>query len=153
MSERPLPAKNPCASCPYRRDVPAALWHPDEYSKLPEYDNPTAEQPTGVFMCHQQSGRLCAGWVGCHDMKESLAVRLSVAMGRLTPDQAQALVEYTTETPLFPNGAHASIHGLTDIESPQHRAIEAIKKLERAREARLRNNPARPVSESGSSPE
>lgn len=146
MSDKPLPAKSPCASCPYRQDVPAALWHPDEYAKLPEYDKPTGEQPMGLFYCHQQSGRLCAGWVGCHDMEETLAVRLGVVTGSLSAGQAEALVDYTTDVPLFPSGTHASIHGLTEIETPQQEAIAAIMKLERAREARLRNNPARPVA-------
>jgi hypothetical protein len=76
------PAAHPCGSCPYR-DVPSGIWAPEEYGKLPEYDRPTAEQPTQVFCCHQQPGRLCAGWCGCHDMAETLAVRLWAALGRL----------------------------------------------------------------------
>ena len=28
----------PCASCPYRCDVPSGVWHPDEYAKLEVYD-------------------------------------------------------------------------------------------------------------------
>ena len=84
------PAKNPCGSCPYRRDVPSGVWDESEYHKLPEFDKPTAEQPPRVFMCHQDNDRLCAGWVACHDMDESLGFRINafsldfcLALGRL----------------------------------------------------------------------
>lgn len=52
------PAKNPCGSCPYRRDVPSGIWSEEEYDKLPQYDLPTGDQPPNVFLCHQQNGRL-----------------------------------------------------------------------------------------------
>lgn len=29
------PPKVPCGTCPYRRDVPAGIWHGEEYAKLP----------------------------------------------------------------------------------------------------------------------
>lgn len=65
------PAPKPCASCPYRRDVPSGVWHPDEYTKLRRYDEDTSQQPAGLFICHQTDAendarRVCAGWVGCH---------------------------------------------------------------------------------------
>lgn len=49
----PLPAGNPCGSCPYRRDAPAGLWHPEELSLLTGYDAETWEQPRTLFLCHQ----------------------------------------------------------------------------------------------------
>jgi hypothetical protein len=35
------PTKYPCPSCPYRKDVPSGVWAPEEYDKLPAYDNDT----------------------------------------------------------------------------------------------------------------
>lgn len=64
--------------------MPSGVWHPDEYAKLPGFDRPTAEQPPGVFLCHQQNGRVCAGWAGCHDMAQSLGVRFAVQSGALS---------------------------------------------------------------------
>jgi hypothetical protein len=43
--------------------VPSGAWVAEEYAKLPAYDRPTGEQPAGLFLCHQQDGRACAGWV------------------------------------------------------------------------------------------
>lgn len=48
----PLPARNPCGSCPYRRDAPQGLWQPEEYVKLPAYDTETPDQPARLFACH-----------------------------------------------------------------------------------------------------
>jgi hypothetical protein len=53
------PARNPCGSCPYRKDVPSGVWETLEYEKLPPYDGETFEQPFEAFFCHQQNGRLC----------------------------------------------------------------------------------------------
>lgn len=44
MSSTVKAAPKPCASCPYRRDVPEGVWHPEEYSKLRAYDGSTGEQ-------------------------------------------------------------------------------------------------------------
>ncbi len=129
------PADRPCGSCPYRTDVPSGIWHPDEYVKLPEYDLPTALQPIGVFLCHQQDGRVCAGWAGCHDMDESIALRMAVAMGELSVEAARATARYTTDVPLWPTGAEAARHGLRDVEEPDAKAQRAIERLERRRGA------------------
>lgn len=128
---KPLPEKRPCSSCPYRRDVPQGVWHADEYAKLTRYDEETGDQPTGLFYCHQRDGRLCAGWVGCHDMEDTLAVRIGVVMGALTPEQAETLVDYTSEVPLHPSGREAALHGMAGIEDPDPLARRAIEKLKR----------------------
>lgn len=110
------PAARPCGSCPYRRDVPSGVWHPDEYDKLPPYDGPTWEQPPGVFLCHQQDGRMCAGWCGTHDMDEALAIRLLGATGN--GEAVNAALDYVSPIPLFDSGAEAAEHGLRDVEHP-----------------------------------
>lgn len=116
------PAKNPCGSCPYRRDAPSGLWAADEYQKLPAYDRPTTEQPTSVFLCHQQDGRICAGWAGTHDMEESFGLRIALSMGSLPAEDYAATVDFATSVPLFDSGQEAMEHGLRDLSDPSPRA-------------------------------
>lgn len=125
------PAPRPCVSCPYRRDVPSGVWAPEEYANLPDYDLPTGEQPYDVFGCHQQDGRLCAGWVAVHDMDESLGLRLAAAFGQLDADDLEAVRNYTTDVPVFASGAEAAAHGLARIEAPPSSARRMIAKLAR----------------------
>lgn len=123
------PAARPCGSRPYRTDVPSGIWHPDEYDRLPAYDNDTAHQPMALFMCHQVDGRLCAGWVGCHDMDNSLAVLVAAMTGTLPDDTVQAVLDYTTPTSLFPTGQAAADHGRADVDHPSPAAVRAITKI------------------------
>ena len=116
-------AKNPCGSCPYRRDVPSGVWERDEYDKLPKYDGQTWEQSPAVFMCHQRDGNLCAGWLACHDPRHLLALRM-------TRNVDPAMFEYTTTTPVFKSGTEARAHGLTEVKRPGKRAVRLISKLE-----------------------
>lgn len=135
MSDAPInaPAARPCGSCPYRKDTPSGVWAQEEYEKLPRFDGETWEQDPSVFMCHQQDGRLCAGWVGCHDMSESLGLRLCLAAGHLTPAVAQACLDYETEVELYSTGAEAYAAGLAEIEAPGAGAVQTMLKLERRR--------------------
>ncbi len=71
------PPKRPCGSCPYVKTTPSGIWHKSEYEKLTAYDNPTALQPPQVFMCHQQDGHICGGWLMTHDADHLLALRLN----------------------------------------------------------------------------
>lgn len=125
------PAAAPCRSCPYRRDVPAGVWNPEEYAKLPRYDGETWEQDAALFMCHQQDGRLCAGWVGCHDPGESLAVRLAAASGALDGDDLDAVLGYESPVPLFSSGGEAAAHGLAGVDAPEADAVAMIRRLDR----------------------
>ncbi len=123
------PASHPCGSCPYRRDVPSGVWTEGEYHKLPPYDEETFAQPLGIFLCHQQDGRVCAGWAGCHDMTHTLAVRMSLIAGSLSHDDHDLLLDYATSVPLFSSGQEAAQHGLAEIASPGHKARRTIDKL------------------------
>lgn len=133
------PAPRPCASCPYREDVPAGIWADSEYEKLPAYDEPTYAQPPGLFLCHQQDrdsdrARVCSGWAGCHDMDQSLALRMAVDVsGKVSVETAEAIVDYVSPVPLFASGAEAAAHGRSAIEAPGEDAVEAIQKIERVR--------------------
>lgn len=136
MSDRtPLlpPASSPCGSCPYRQDVPSGVWTADEYAKLPLYDLATWAQPPSVFCCHQQDGRLCAGWVGCHDMAESFGLRVAAARGLIDDQAVDSVLDYVTDVALFPTGEAAAEHGLREIEEPGREAARTIAKLHRRR--------------------
>jgi hypothetical protein len=117
----------PCPTCPYRRDVPSGVWAAIEYEKLPLYDGDTGEQAEAMafslFHCHSSPRRLCAGWVGCHDMDENLAMRLH----HRTVDPA--VYDYQCPVPLFGSGAEAAAHGMRDLEDPSPEAQAAAKKL------------------------
>lgn len=123
------PATNPCGSCPYRCDVPSGIWHPSEYAKLPEFDNPTMEQPRSVFLCHQNDGHLCAGWVAVHDMSQSLGLRIALSTGTIQPEHVDAILDYTTATPLFGSGQEAMVHGMCDVRKPKRKAVETQRKI------------------------
>jgi hypothetical protein len=130
------PARYPCGSCPYRRDVPSGVWAADEYVKLPLYDLPTGEQPPAVFLCHRQNGRMCAGWVGCHDMNHSLALRCAVYSSTFSGADIEAALDYECPVPLWGSGAEAAVHGMRDIAQPDQRAARTINKLTQRRDRR-----------------
>jgi hypothetical protein len=122
--------KSPCASCPYRKNVPSGVWEAVEYGKLPGYDGETYEQENAkVFSCHQDDGTVCAGWLGHRDPADLLAVRIGISSGRL-PREA---VEYTTDVPLFETGDQAAEHGMREIEHPSEEAIAMSEKIVKKR--------------------
>lgn len=135
------PAKSPCEVCPYRRDVPSGVWTAEEYAKLPGYDLPTAQQPTGVFLCHGKNGRVCAGWAGCHGPQvgafDLLALRFGMLFG-IARDVMRAICEYVSPVPLFGSGAEAAEHGLRDVDAPGAEAVAAMERLGRKRALRDR---------------
>lgn len=125
--------KTPCASCPYRCNVPSGVWHAEEYDKLPGYDGDASEQESiNIFMCHQgEADTACAGWVGHREHPtDLLAIRLGLATGRLDP----SIVDYSTDVDLFPSGAAAAAHGKRDIDDPDDDAIATIDKITRKRD-------------------
>ena len=125
------PAPRPCESCPYRRDVPSGVWAPEEYAKLPRYDEETMHQPAGVFLCHQQNGRVCAGWCGTHDMTQSLGLRF--AAHQMAREDVTACLDYVSPVPLFRSGTEAAAHGLAELERPGAGAQRVMAKIERRR--------------------
>lgn len=132
------PAPRPCASCPYRQDVPSGVWAASDYAKLPTYDGPTYSQPGLLFLCHQHdrdsdSARVCGGWAGCHDMTESLALRIASASREMTAEDVEATADYASPVPLFATGAEAAAHGMRDIDNPGPEACAAIDKISRTR--------------------
>lgn len=133
MTETVHPRKTPCASCPYRRSVASGIWSSDEYSKLERYDGDIPDQTAmGVFLCHQQDGCVCAGWLGHRDPTELLAVRLAFASGHLAADS----LEYSTTVPLFSSGREAAEHGMAEYTAPGKKAVATIEKLVKAERLR-----------------
>jgi hypothetical protein len=128
------PAPRPCASCPYRRDVPAGIWASGEYAKLRDYDNDTPDQPPALFQCHQADAgsparRVCAGWAGCHDGEDLLALRLAVIDGRIDAATYRAVADYVSPVPLFESGSEAAAHGERGIDAPDEEARRVIDKI------------------------
>lgn len=121
--------KAPCKSCPYRQDVPPGVWAAEEYEKLPGYDGEMIDQitagATGLFMCHQRDGNLCAGWVAAHGSDNLLALRLSA---RKVKDEVWG---YKSPIPVFSSGQEACDHGKSGIEKPDTRAKRMIDRLVR----------------------
>lgn len=137
MSKVAPPAPRPCASCPYRRDVPSGVWAPEEYEKLPAYDRDTMSQPPQLFLCHQtgrdDGARVCAGWAGCHDTGQLLALRFAAVTGSMTPEAVGATLDYVSPVPLFGSGVEAARHGLAEVERPGGRAVKTMSKIARRR--------------------
>lgn len=130
----------PCRYCPYRLDVPSGVWAASEYEKLRRFDGDIPEQFAAgadrVFSCHSTPDFLCAGWVGCHDMTNSLAIRLNHR--RIDP----AVFDYVSPVPLHPSGAAAAEYGMRDLDAPGAEAIAAARKLGRVadRNRRMRED-------------
>lgn len=130
------PAEHPCGSCPYRRDAPSGLWHESMYEILPRFDEPeTYKQPPNAFGCHQQDGHLCAGWVGCHDMSKSLAIRLIAH--DMAPGELDRTLDYASPVPLFGSGQEAYEHGMRDYENPGRKAQSMRRTLMRKLPGRI----------------
>lgn len=130
------PRKNPCPSCPFRKECPSGLWAAEEYDKLPAYDAPTWDQPPTVFMCHTGPDEACAGWVATFDMAQMLGLRIRVSIfGDVDID---AFLDYATDVAVFSSGAEAAEHGKREIEFPSERAAGAIEKIVRQRAATRR---------------
>ena len=127
--------RQPCSSCPYRKDVPSGVWDVSEYVKLLEYDNETQEQPLGRFDCHQQNGCLCRGWLDCHGNqgqgRELLSVRLAVANGSIGSDDLNKALSESPAVKVFGSGKEACLHGLQGIDSPSEEALDVMVKIKK----------------------
>ena len=137
------PRNRPCSSCPYRRDCPSGVWAEEEYRKLLAYDGDTNEQVSkrafGVFCCHQGTSEICAGWAAVHGDYDCLALRVAASMDPAV--DVKAVLDYTTDVPLWPSGTAAAEHGLRDIENTSPAARETVRKISTVR--RLSGNPVK----------
>ena len=122
--------RNPCSSCPYRKDSPSGLWHPEEYEKLRAYDNEDVSLENGnlaTFHCHQEkiSGQdtVCKGWLMVH--QNTVAVRLCQYRHGIGIDQ----FEVDKGIELHESGNAAADHGERDIAKPKRKALDMAAKL------------------------
>lgn len=122
----------PCASCPYRRDVPSGIWSSEEYEKILRYDNETWQQPPRAFLCHQADGCLCRGWLDVHG-SGLLGLRIACAIGTLDPEAVSKALDEDPATPVFASAAEAAKHGRRAIKRPGKKAREMVSKLEKKR--------------------
>jgi hypothetical protein len=107
------------------------VWSAHEYDKLPAYDGGIGEQllrgAHAMFFCHQQDGKLCAGWVGAHGARNLFAMRLH--HDKVEP----SAFDYESPVPLFKSGAAAAKHGKRALKRPGVRARRTIEQLLRKR--------------------
>lgn len=58
--------REPCESCPYRKDAKREFWHPDHFKQLLE-DDAAAYGMGAMYGCHATRKReepsICAGWL------------------------------------------------------------------------------------------
>ena len=108
--------KEPCSSCPYRKDVPSGVWAENEYEKLVDFDLPTGDQPIATFGCHATPEHYCHGWAVVHSNRGSEYELLALRIFAPDVEIPEAAV------PLFESGEEAANHGKRDIDHP---SIEA----------------------------
>lgn len=90
--------RTPCASCPYRKDVPTGTWHVSEFENLLANDaDPVAG---GVFGCHKwrhrpkDERRLCIGWLLDQQRRGMPSIQLRLlGMRHQRDDEAMALFD------------------------------------------------------------
>ena len=117
--------KEPCSTCPYRKDVPSGVWAEHEYEKLRDYDEPTYNQPMGTFGCHATPDHYCHGWAVVHTSRgneyDLLALRVWGNGVEIPP----------AAVPLFASGNEAADHGERDLEAPSEQAMNTVDRLVR----------------------
>lgn len=131
MSEPLFIAPKPCNTCPYARSTPPGIWHPDEYAKLPTYDDDAAEPSVATFHCHQETAThvptVCRGWLYVH--ADSIAVRFAVVTGQLDLSDLPPASE--RDPSLYASGAEACAASMAAIEQPPPAARRAQQRLVR----------------------
>lgn len=93
--------REPCGSCPYRRDARLGLWHPCEFENLVEQDRDPMNG--GVFGCHATAKAdqpsVCAGWL--LDQKRRNVPSIQLRLMLMRDKDAVACFEAVTD------GGHA----------------------------------------------
>lgn len=118
----------PCPSCPYRKDVPPAVWHPDEYDKLVEFDAETMHQPPAKFLCHWsglgETQKMCRGWGDCHSNRGHHHELLALRIYGIEPPEPSGVE-------VFGSGEEARANGLMPLTPEAEDQIDKIVKAQR----------------------
>lgn len=115
--------REPCEACPYRCDVPPAVWEADEYEKLVAYDAETFDQPFAAFACHASPSQLCHGWAVVHTRRGQSYDLLALRICGLSVAEVD---EHATALPLFASGADAAAHGRSEPTDDTHDMIDRL---------------------------
>lgn len=85
----------PCENCPYRKDAPLELWHPNEFRRvLASEKDPVMG---AMFHCHKGKSlpvverRLCVGWL--LDQKKRGAPSIQLRILLIKKEEARELFE------------------------------------------------------------
>jgi len=114
--------REPCSTCPYRRDVPSGVWAHDTYELLRPYDEPTGGQPFAWFACHATPEHMCHGWAVVHTTRGNEFDLLALRVRPHGPIPEPFV-------PLFDSGNEAADHGQRDVESPSEAARATVDRL------------------------
>ena len=122
--------KEPCASCPYRRDTPPGIWDASEYEKLRHYVEPFPETGLPIlapFLCHLspqlKEKAICRGWLAVE--RDSVAARIALIQQTIPLDEFKG----APHAALYATGAEAAEAGLAGIEEPSDAARRCIHRL------------------------
>lgn len=83
-------SRQPCKTCPFRRDAPHGIWEPDQYVRI-AYLGSVVDHPSTPMGCHQHARQdpqsrgeatPCWGWV--KSAPESFGVQLRLKQGMVT---------------------------------------------------------------------
>lgn len=76
--------REPCKTCPYRRDVPVGTWHKSEFENLLAHDKD--EVRGNQFGCHQyrtqpeEERKPCVGWLLDQRNRGTPSIRLRITL-------------------------------------------------------------------------
>jgi hypothetical protein len=89
--------REPCASCPYRKDAPREMWHAEEFKKLLAAD--ANEFGGAMFGCHKfrnhpEQAQVCGGWLLDQKRRGCPSIQLRLVLIH-KPEAVKALEEIT----------------------------------------------------------
>jgi hypothetical protein len=99
--------RTPCGSCPYRKDVPAGLWHRAEFENLLRHD--ANEFAGSTFGCHEGRNKprdeqdTCIGWLLDQRSRGYPSIQLRMRLMMAPGAGAQAKEAHADGMRLYPS--------------------------------------------------
>lgn len=88
--------REPCGNCPYRKDAPLGLWHPENLDRLAQSER---EMMGATYGCHATikapDPSVCAGWLLMQ--KEHGVPSIALRLCLMQDDEALACFEAVTD--------------------------------------------------------